>query len=85
MNENSEPVLADGEPAAEEPGAAPPADAGPPGAMSLRRQADEALRAQTPPSDGPLSHEDALALVHELQVHQIEMDLEHERADANSA
>ena len=47
-------------------------------ANSLRRQAEETLRAQPARSGAVLSHEEAIALVHELQVHQIELEMQNE-------
>ncbi|HIH02944.1 MAG TPA: sensor domain-containing diguanylate cyclase, partial [Methanoregulaceae archaeon] len=54
-----------------EPGKAAPPD-------GLRRQAEEAVAEQPGRSGGPLSHDEALALVHELQVHQVELELQNE-------
>ncbi len=53
-------------------------NATPSDAPSLRRQAEESLRAQPTRSGGRLSHDEAIALVHELQVHQIELELQNE-------
>ena len=47
-------------------------------AATLRRQAEEAVRVQPARSNGPLSHDEALAQVHELQVHRIELELQNE-------
>jgi PAS domain S-box-containing protein len=55
-----------------------PDDTEPDDAATLRRQAEEALRAKPARSNGSLSHDEALALVHELQVHQIELELQNE-------
>jgi PAS domain S-box-containing protein len=55
-----------------------PDDTKPDDVATLRRQAEEALRAQPARSNGSLSHDEALALVHELQVHQIELELQNE-------
>lgn len=46
--------------------------------MSLLRKAEETLRAHLVQSGAFLSHEEAIALVHELQVHQIELELQNE-------
>ncbi len=55
-----------------------PEDTAPSGATNLRRQAEEAVAAQPARQHGSLSHDEALALVHELQVHQIELELQNE-------
>jgi len=44
----------------------------------LRRRAEAALAARTADRSAPLSPDTALALVHELQVHQIELELQNE-------
>ncbi|ACL17738.1 sensor histidine kinase [Methanosphaerula palustris] len=44
----------------------------------LRQHAEEALKTQPTLSDAVLSHEKAIALVHELQVHQIELEMQNE-------
>jgi PAS domain S-box-containing protein len=46
--------------------------------ISLRQQAEEALKTQPALSDAVLSHEEAIVLVHELQVHQIELEMQNE-------
>ncbi len=50
----------------------------PPDPADLRRRAEEALKTCETDRSGPLSSETALALVHELQVHQIELELQNE-------
>ena len=47
-------------------------------AADLRRQAEERLRASEPQAADALSAADARALVHELQVHQIELEMQNE-------
>jgi PAS domain S-box-containing protein len=49
-----------------------------PDARTLRRQAEQKLRAQPLPTEPPMSESDARALVHELQVHQIELELQND-------
>ena len=55
-----------------------PDDTEPNDATNLRRQAEEAVSAQPARANGSLSHDEALALVHELQVHQVELELQNE-------
>ncbi|MEN6341249.1 MAG: ATP-binding protein [Methanospirillum sp.] len=52
-------------------GTVPPRD-------GLRGRAEEVVAAKPDLPAGPLSYEDALALVHELQVHQVELALQNE-------
>src|SRR5579871_5702677 len=44
----------------------------------LRRRAEEHYRARKTDSAPPVTAEDALALIHELQVHQIELEMQNE-------
>jgi len=46
------------------------------GAPELRRQAEERLRAQTTQAQLPRSREEIQRLVHELEVHQIELEMQ---------
>jgi PAS domain S-box-containing protein len=49
-----------------------------PDARVLRQQAERKLREQSPLAEQPSSEIDARALVHELQVHQIELEMQNE-------
>ncbi|MBI5443944.1 MAG: GAF domain-containing protein, partial [Deltaproteobacteria bacterium] len=49
-----------------------------PGAARLRRSAEERLRAKAPDTSLPHTAEDFKKLVHELQVHQVELEMQNE-------
>ncbi|MBI5388432.1 MAG: PAS domain S-box protein [Verrucomicrobia bacterium] len=49
-----------------------------PDARALRQQAEETLRERQSPPKLPLNDPDTRALVHELQVHQIELEMQNE-------
>ena len=51
----------------------PPTDAG-----ELRRRADARLQRQKPPANTPRSAHETQRLLHELQVHQVELKLQNE-------
>ncbi|MDA3798543.1 MAG: hybrid sensor histidine kinase/response regulator, partial [Kiritimatiellae bacterium] len=56
----------------------------------LRQKAEELLHKKSFESDSPLSEHDSLKLIHELEVHQIELELQNDelqraKADANIA
>jgi len=46
--------------------------------VELRRQAEERLRLKTAESRPPRTEEDAQRLIHELQVHRIELEMQNE-------
>jgi PAS domain-containing protein len=56
-----------------------------PDARVLRQQAERKLREQSPLAEQPSSEIDARALVHELQVHQIELELQNEELHRTQA
>jgi PAS domain S-box-containing protein len=45
-------------------------------AVELRRRAELLMRAQAPDADAPLSADEARRLLHELQIHQIELEMQ---------
>src|ERR1017187_8553918 len=47
-------------------------------AAELRRRADARLQSQKPPANAPRSAHETQRLLHELQVHQIELELQNE-------
>ncbi len=47
----------------------------------LRRRAEAAVTTHADRPESPLSHDDVLALVHELQVHQVELELQNEELE----
>ncbi|MFZ4857896.1 MAG: hypothetical protein ACOYL3_16020, partial [Desulfuromonadaceae bacterium] len=47
-------------------------------AQQLRQRAEEQLRADETSSTGPLSPEETKALLHDLRVHQIELEVQNE-------
>ena len=49
-----------------------------PDAHALRQQAEHKLRERHPPADQPQSEIDARALVHELEVHRIQLEMQNE-------
>ena len=50
----------------------------PPAAAELRRRAEERLREQRPETGQAQTEADTQRLVHELQVHQIELEMQNE-------
>jgi len=62
----------------------------PPDVAELRHRADARLQSQKPPANAPWSAQEAQRLLHELKVHQIELELQNEelrnsRAQAEAA
>lgn len=49
-----------------------------PDAAALRSRAEERLAEKTARSENPFSEEDSVRLIHELQVHQVELELQNE-------
>ena len=49
-----------------------------PSATTLRQQAEDLLKNKSPEPVAPISEADTLKLIHELQVHQIELEMQHE-------
>ena len=47
-------------------------------ATELRRCAEERLRGQSPVAGGPQTEADAAQILHELRVHQIELEMQNE-------
>jgi len=63
----------------------PPKEHASPEAQAFRKQAEAKLRQQRPPAHQPRSETDIPALVHELEVHQIELEMQNEELQSAHA